>query len=161
MNDFFLKLKIGFKYMLFVFTQFIMSYWLNCLSYAAMILPDKSFITLVFDKSAHIVNVVRKYYPEITRAKIPYEEDQIEHRIENFTYAFRYFFENIAIDGRISFDNLRQYFDFDQVVIDYIDKDNNLIKKIIGRTDSTYHLLNDKLEIIEDIPFGKFDLARY
>lgn len=153
MNVFFLKLKIGFKYMVFVFTQFITSYWLSFLSYAAIILPDKTYVALVSDKSNHIVNVVRKY-------KIYYPNEQ---RIENFTYAFRYFFENIAIDGRISFNNIRQYFDFDQIIIDYIDKDSNWVKKIIGTglTNSTYHFMNDKLENIEDIPFGKFNLARY
>lgn len=135
-----LKLRIGVKYIVSIFTQCFMSYWLRFLSYVAI--PDKLFLALIGSKSVYITNVVR--------------QDSKLH-IENITYKFRYFFETIGIDKSINLGDLSNYFEFSKLIIDYTGLDGKMIKKIIciDEQGNNYHYAGINMEKSNDISFNR------
>ena len=161
MSDTWIKLRIGAAYLQSIPTYYIKIFWLKVFCLFVACIPDKWFISLVTDASAHILNVTRKY-------DVHYEEHRIravgpniynEVHIENFTYAFRYLFENLSIDRGLSLDELSKFIKFDYLAIDYFSSDiQKLNKKIITPTDHGFQYCNIGLVNVAPVLFDRITL---
>ena len=81
----------------------------------------------------------------------------------NVTAAFRYLYESELISDYtgsscINLDKLRNVLPFHYIIIDYVNKETKLEKKIIGLHDKNYYYLNADLSRVAQINFETIHL---